>query len=385
IRDQAERLGAILRKEQVESTKNTAILESVADGVMYANEHGTIVLFNTTAERILGLPGASVVNRSITELTGLYGGSSGVWMDSMERWMSDPSSTHDEDFVEELLELEDGRVVSVRLSPVNMGDQFLGTVSVFRDITRIVEVDRLKSEFVSTVSHELRTPMTSIKGYADLLLLGAAGEVSEAQQRFLETIKQNADRLSILVNDLLEVSRIDQDRVPLRFSPVDVTDLLESIAAHLHGLSEDKKRDMDIVLTLEENVPPLRADYDRVIQIMQNLADNAFNYSRAGGEIELKAIHLEDENMILLSVRDEGVGIPVEIQDRIFERFFRGDEYDDMVLDTPGTGLGLSIVKSLVEMHDGEIWFESEVGKGTIFFVKMPASHETVSADDSIE
>jgi len=372
IRDQAERLGAILRKEQVESTKNTAILDSIADGVMYANEQGTVVLFNTAAERILGLPAEHVTNRAITELTGLYGGSSGLWMDSMERWMGDPASHQGTDFVEELLELDDGRVVSVRLSPVTMGDQFLGTVSVFRDITKIVEVDRLKSEFVSTVSHELRTPMTSIKGYADLLLLGAAGEVSEAQQRFLETIKANADRLSILVNDLLEVSRIDQDRVPLRFTAVEIPDLLQNIADHLRGRIQDQKPTMQVKIEAAGDLPALRADYDRTIQIMQNLADNAFNYTNDGGTITLSARYQEDKNTVILSVQDTGIGIPESARNRVFERFYRGDEYHDLVLDTPGTGLGLSIVRSLVEMHGGTIWFETEIGVGTTFHVEMP-------------
>jgi PAS domain S-box-containing protein len=381
IRDQAERLGAILRDVQVESTKNTAIFDSIADGVMYANEHGTIVLFNTAAERILGLPVERVVTRSITEFTGLYGGSSGLWLEAMERWMNDPAAYRDGDFVEELIQLEDGRVVSVRLSPVNMGDQFLGTVSIFRDITKIVEVDRLKSEFVSTVSHELRTPMTSIKGYADLLLLGAAGEVSEAQQRFLETIKTNADRLSFLVNDLLEVSKIDQDRVPMRFTRVDVAELLGTIQSHLEGRIEEKKRDLNLSLEVPDDLPAVRADYDRAIQIMQNLADNAFNYTKDGGLIRLTAEYDKVSDTVIMSVIDTGVGIPKEIQHRVFERFFRGDEYDDVVLDTAGTGLGLSIVKSLVEMHNGDIWFESEVGKGTAFHVRLPIALEQASAD----
>jgi PAS domain S-box-containing protein len=381
IRDQAERLGAILRQEQVESTKNTAILDSIADGVMYANEHGTVVLFNKAAERILELPASRIVNRPLSEMASLYGGSSNLWVETVQKWRKDPlksfRSATGENFVEEIIELENGRVVSVRLSPVGMGDQFLGTVSVMRDITKIVEVDRLKSEFVSTVSHELRTPMTSIKGYADLLLLGAAGEISEAQQRFLETIKNNADRLSILVNDLLEVSRIDQNRVPLRLTQVEIPELMESIAAHLRGRSEEQHRPMNIILKVPEDLPTLRADYDRMVQIVQNIADNAFNYTPANGTITLSAEHETETGTLLISVQDTGIGIPEEIQHRVFERFFRGDEYDDLVLDTPGTGLGLSIVKALVEMHQGKIWFESETQKGTTFYVRLPLNQES--------
>jgi PAS domain S-box-containing protein len=385
IRDQAERLGAILREEQRESTKNTAILDSVTDGIMYANEQGNIVLLNSSGERILGVDSSRMIGRAITEISGLYG-SSGVWQNSMQRWISDPVSIKErggEDFVEESVELEDGRIINVRLSPVVMGDQFLGTVSVFRDITNVVEVDRLKTEFVATVSHELRTPMTSIKGYADLLLLGAAGEVTEGQQRFLETIKQNADRLSILVNDLLEVSRIDQGRVPLHFTTVDVSDLLQTIADHLQARIDEKERPLRLETQLAEGVPPLRADYDKIIQIMQNLADNAFNYTLGEGLITLGAYHEAEHKAVVLYVKDTGVGIPESVGERVFDRFFRGDEYQEVKLDTPGTGLGLSIVKSLVEIHGGSIWYESEVGKGTTFFVRLPVVEESAALSQS--
>jgi signal transduction histidine kinase len=261
----------------------------------------------------------------------------------------------------------------VRLSPVHMGDQFLGTVSIFRDITREVEVDRLKSEFVATVSHELRTPMTSIKGYADLLLLGAAGDISEQQQRFLETIKQNADRLSILVNDLLDISRIDQGRMELRFAAVEVEDLLNAAALHVRGRVEDEKREMNIEIELPDDQHlTVWGDYDKVAQILTNLSDNAYNYTPEGGTITLSAQRDEASDSVILQVKDTGIGIPLEVGERVFERFYRGDELHDLVMDTPGTGLGLSIVRELVEVHRGRIWYESEVGKGTTFFVALP-------------
>jgi signal transduction histidine kinase len=296
--------------------------------------------------------------------------------------MEDPTAYLPGEYLEERITLEDERIISVRLSPVHMGDQFLGTVSIFRDITREVEVDRLKSEFVATVSHELRTPMTSIKGYADLLLLGAAGEVSEQQQRFLETIKQNADRLSILVNDLLDISRIDQGRMEMKFAPVEVDDLLNLVAVHLRGRSEDEKRVMNIVTHLPEDLHlTVWGDYDKVAQIMSNLADNAFNYTLDNGTITLSAELNEEENRVVLQVADTGIGIPKELSDRIYERFFRGDEVHELVMDTPGTGLGLAIVRELVQVHNGEIWYESELGVGTTFYVALPTRPE--SAEDA--
>ncbi|MBN1565521.1 MAG: GAF domain-containing protein, partial [Anaerolineae bacterium] len=373
IRDQAERLGAMLREQQVEATKSEAILDSVADGVMVADQTGHVIVFNQAATRILRIPATNVIGRPTTHITGLYGTGTTRWAATVERWMADPTAYEQGNVLDEEIHLEDERIINVRLAPVQMGDQFLGTVSIFRDITREVEVDRLKSEFVATVSHELRTPMTSIKGYADLLLLGAAGGISEQQQRFLETIKQNADRLSTLVNDLLDISRIDQGRMELRFNMVEVDDLLTAMAGHVRERAEDEKRPMNV--TVEPLADPhlsVWGDYEKISQILTNLVDNAFSYTPVGGLITLSAAR-NDAGNVVLKVADTGIGIPPEHTDRIFERFFRGDESHDLVMDTPGTGLGLAIVKELVEVHRGTIWFESELGQGTTFFVELPA------------
>jgi PAS domain S-box-containing protein len=382
IRDQAERLGSMLRQEQVEVTKNTAIFDSVADGIMVTDAEGRVNLFNSAASRILRLSSRNVLGRASSEIAGLYGAGKTRWAETVNRWMLDPTILQPGEYLEEQIRLEDERVISVRVSPVNMGDQFLGTVSIFRDITREVEVDRLKSEFVATVSHELRTPMTSIKGYADLLLLGAAGDITEQQHRFLDTIKQNADRLSILVNDLLDISRIDQNRMELRFALVEVEDVLNAVALHVRSRSEDEDRPMNVVVALPEDQHlTVWGDYDKVNQIISNLADNAFNYTPADGTVTLKASQLEDTGNILFEVIDTGIGIPPEISDRVFERFFRGDEVHELVMDTPGTGLGLAIVRELVQVHSGKIWFESEVGKGTTFYVELPSKASQTASD----
>jgi len=383
IRDQAERLGALLRQEQVEATKSGAILDSVADGVMVADADGQVIVFNSTAERILGLPAGRVLNQPTSAVAGLYGAGATRWADTVERWMTDPTAYRPGDFLEERITLEDDRVISVRLSLVHMGDQFLGTVSIFRDITREVEVDRLKSEFVATVSHELRTPMTSIKGYADLLLLGAAGDISDQQQHFLETIKQNADRLSILVNDLLDISRIDQGRMELRFTLVDIKGVLEMVAEHVQGRSEDEKRPMNVVVELPgDESRAVWGDYDKVARIVTNLADNAFSYTPDSGTITLGASFDAESGHAIVTVTDTGIGIPADVADRVFDRFVRGDESQELVMDTPGTGLGLSIVRELVEMHNGRIWFDSEVGVGTTFYVVLPARAVEAAGDE---
>ncbi len=365
-REQAERLAESLRREQTEAAKSQAVLEGVADGVMVADSQGIILLFNSAAERVLGLSREEAMGRHIRELAGVFGGAASAWLKTIETWAADPTSV-EQDFLEQRVELG-RRFVNVRLSPVTMGAHFLGVVSVIRDITREVEVDRLKSEFVSTVSHELRTPMTSIKGYADLLLLGAVGPVEERQAGFLQIIKNNADRLSMLVNDLLDIARIDQGRARLNLAPVSLQDVIDDVIKHLHGRIEDQSRPMNVRVEMPDALPPVIADHDRLTQIVTNLVDNAFQYTPAGGNIALSVSMHGD--MVQIDVADTGIGIAPENLERVFERFYRGE--DPLVMETPGTGLGLAIVQNLVEMHGGKIWVESELGKGTTFSFTLP-------------
>lgn len=369
IRDQAERLGVLVRQEREETEKSNAIVEGIADGVMLADAEGVIVLFNSAAERILDLPRDNVVGQAIFKLSGLFGESAALWTRAIEEWALDPERHKPGDFLAETLDLGK-RVVSVHLSPVHIGDRFLGTVSVFRDITKEVEVDRIKSEFVSNVSHELRTPMTSIKGFADLLLLGVAGAMSDQQQMMLQKIKSNADRLSQLVDDLLNISKIDAGE---RLNPelVEVGPVIHNVVATLKGKAHHERKDLNVTVEIQPALPPIQADPHKLTQIITNLVDNAFNYTYAGGNIDVTAGIQPDGKHILISVKDTGIGIPEEFRSRIWQRFERFDD-NALVMDVAGTGLGLSIVKELIDMHNGEVWFESESGKGTTFFVSLP-------------
>ncbi len=370
IRDQAERLGTLLRAEQEEAEKGSAILEGIADGVMLADSDGRIVRFNSAAERILDIPRDAVLGQPLTRLVGLRGGSSSAWARTIDEWSANPDSFRPGQFVAERLEIGK-KVVSVHLSPVHVvaDEQFLGTVSVFRDITAEVEVDRMKSEFISNVSHELRTPMTSIKGYADLLLMGAAGTVGEQQEQFLKTIKANADRLSVLVNDLLNISKLDTGSSRIQSERVELRLLLDRIVrnAEMRALRDGKA--MHFALDVPADLPQITADSDKLTQIFTNLVDNAYNYTYAGGSISLRA-SLQDDK-VLVAVSDTGIGIPDDFKDRVWGRFERNEEHA-LVMEAAGTGLGLAIVKTLVELHNGQVWFDSELGKGSTFYVALP-------------
>jgi signal transduction histidine kinase len=257
------------------------------------------------------------------------------------------------------------------VAPVLAGGQYFGSVSILRDVTREVEVDRMKSEFVSTVSHELRTPMTSIKGYAELMQMGASGLLSEPQAHYVRVIKQNADRMSQLVNDLLDISRIESGRIQLDIRPLDMAHAIHQVVdGHLAGRMQHEGKPLRVTVDVSPALPLVLGDHARIVQVLTNLLDNAHNYTPAGGWIGVRAYVLGSS--VFVDVADSGIGIDKEIHEKIFERFYRAEEA--AVQETAGTGLGLAIVRNLVEMHGGKISVRSETGRGSTFTFNLPAA-----------
>ncbi|TVR20514.1 MAG: GAF domain-containing protein [Anaerolineaceae bacterium] len=368
IREQAERLGALLRAEQEEADKNKAILEGIADGVVLADTEGVILLFNNAAERIFRIPRSEAIGHQLSKVTGVYGATAESWAETLERKLRNPQEI--DEYLDERVKLGE-RTISVHLSPVYTEDKFLGTVSVFRDITREVLADQSKAEFVANVSHEFRTPLTSIKGYNDLLLMGAFGELGDQQQMMLNTVRDNVTRLAALVEDVLNISKIDAGREKLTVQSVDMNSVVEQVLTHVRRQPKHQHKNFTVTFEAMDDVPIIQGDAEKLTQAVNNVVDNAFNYTEAGGTIGVE-IEPDDERKILtIAISDTGVGVPEDFRESIWERFKRDDE-TALTLDVAGTGLGLSIVKKLVEMHRGRVWFESELGVGTTFYIALP-------------
>ena len=241
-----------------------------------------------------------------------------------------------------------------------------GTILVFHDLTRLKKLERARQEFVANVSHELRTPLSLIKGYVETLLDGARNN-AEVAERFLKIIERNAQRLDLLIQDLLTISALESERIKLNLNPVELRPLVEKIFADLKPPAENKN------VELFDTVPGLTAtaDSSRLEQVFANLVDNAIKYGRSQGHVTVGGKKLDDGKLEIF-VRDDGPGIPPESLDRVFERFYRVDKARSR--DQGGTGLGLSIVKHIVQAHGGEVWVESELGKGATFFFTLPAA-----------
>lgn len=239
-----------------------------------------------------------------------------------------------------------------------------GVVLLIRDITRLKEVEQLKSEFVMAASHELRTPLTSLGMSIDLLLEHAATELYEKDRDLLQAAHEEVHRMKALVNDLLDLSRIEAGRIEMEFERVPVKSLFDKIQAIFK--SQMDMKEVSLTLKMAEDLPSLRADANKITWVLTNLISNALRYVNKGGHILLMARRIGPQ--IHLSVRDDGPGIPLEYQSRIFQKFVRlkGQE-------TGGTGLGLAICKEIVRAHGGTIWVESSPGQGSTFTFTLPA------------
>ncbi|HBP88927.1 MAG TPA: hypothetical protein DD706_14670, partial [Nitrospiraceae bacterium] len=239
---------------------------------------------------------------------------------------------------------------------------------------RLQELDRLKSSFVSIVSHELRTPMTSIKGLVENMLDGLVGNLNDRQSFYLERMKYNIERLTRMINDLLDLSRIEAGRMDLHQSPVNMGSLAREVVETLQPMAHERS------LILEAHISPtigfIQGDRDKLIQIFTNLINNALKFTEPPGTVTV-AVKQREDGTIQTCVSDTGCGIPLEEQQTIFERFYRGQSPE---MKNRGAGLGLAITKSLIELHGGAIWVESNPGEGSRFCFILPGTPSTAMA-----
>ncbi|MBL8100283.1 MAG: GAF domain-containing protein [Anaerolineales bacterium] len=250
----------------------------------------------------------------------------------------------------------------------------ISNAQLFNEVQR---ANLAKSDFVSFVAHELKNPMTSIKGYTDLLAAGAVGQVNDMQGNFLTTIKSNVERMSTLVSDLNDNSKIEAGRLRLEYKATDASDLVDEVIRTFTRQLEEKKQKLELLIP--NGLPPMWADRTRVAQVLTNLVSNAHKYTPEEGVVQVGVEETANQwdldgapRVIHLWVKDSGIGMTLEDQQKIFQKFFRSD--DPKAREAPGTGLGLNITKSLVEMQGGKIWFESEYRQGTTFHFTVPVA-----------
>ncbi len=331
-----------------ERTKLAAILEGMTEPVIVVDVEGQILLLNRAAERVFGVSSGQAIGRPLEEAVG-------------QRFLAELCSQARAcgEAVSGELSTADERVHFCCISPI----PGLGWVAILQDITYFKELDRLKSEFVSTVSHDLRSPLTRVRGYADLLPV--LGPLTEEQQDFLGRIGRAVTQMAELISDLLDLGKIEAG-IDMELLPLPIGDIVADAAES--QLPAAVERGVNLHVELQQEVPAVLGNGGRIRQVVSNLVSNAIKYTPAGGQVSVRLFR--DDGEVVLAVADNGLGIAPEDQARLFEKFYRVQTPETEGI--PGTGLGLAICRSIVEQHGGRIWVHSTPGQGSTFSVSLP-------------
>lgn len=330
----------------------TAVLTHMVDGVVITDGKGRVRLVNPAAAQMLGFSQDTVMGKSFVAVARDHQAVQ-VWRNCRE------SGTEQSETVEIV---GGGPFLRVVATPLHDTPQS-GYLVLLQNLSQIRRLETVRRDFISNISHELRTPLASLKALVDTLHDGALDDPPVAH-RFLEHMETEVDAMTQMVQELLELSRIESGQVPLRLKPTPVADIVLPPVERLRTQAE--RAGLRLTIDLPPDLPPLLADVERVQQVITNLVHNGIKFTPPGGEVSLSAGQAGDE--IIISVRDTGVGIPSDDLPRIFERFYKADR----ARSGGGTGLGLAIAKHIVLAHGGRIWAKSVEGKGSTFYVSLP-------------
>lgn len=361
----------VAEKEKIAqiSAKDEAILASIADGCIAVNEDGTIFFINQMAQNLLGYASEESIGKKWYEILhrqdengNAISAEEGAIHKALYTTTTTTTTTTTSSYY---LRKDRTRFpVSRTVSPITLHGKVTGAVNIFRDVTRERELDREKSEFVSLAAHQLRTPITGIEWTVELLL--RKEKLTEKERKYLNDIHFSAQRLNTLVKLLLNVSRIESGKVAVETGPVELVAFIDACLREHQVLCEKKK----LIIVFSEHPQKLMVTTDKNLldYILKNLLGNAIQYTQEGGRVEVTA--QEQQNSVLVTVQDTGIGIPKKEQARIFGKFIRASNAVNAKPD--GTGLGLYIVQESVHLLGGNIRFESEEGRGSTFFVELP-------------
>jgi two-component system NtrC family sensor kinase len=347
----------------VEDARNRleAILGGTSDAILVTDDENRILLLNDAAFQFLDL-GVSAAVGQILDASAAVGQSAFEVVPNEELRYLFSKAAGGEVNLQAEVPSSDGRTFNAHLTRVPE----IGYVVVMQNITHLKELERLKNEFVSTASHDLRSPLTSIRGFVDLLEM--VGPLNEQQKTFTEKIRKGVIDITTLIEDLLDLGRIEAGTA-FEFEPVSLGEVIAESVESLRGQAVSKNQRLEIYMP--PTLPYVLGNRLRLNQVVNNLIGNAVKYTPDGGDVQIWSE--QQDGQLLVHVRDTGIGISAEDQEKLFQKFYRVKSRETE--DIPGTGLGLAITKSIVERHGGRIWVSSELGKGSTFTFLLPA-HE---------
>lgn len=353
-----------IKKLMKEKQKAEAIVESISDGIIVTDENNRLLLVNRAAEKSLCIREKDVLGKHFLEVIKRE-----EIFEIIDR-VKNLENVNDHKKYIDITTNVDEKIKHYRINAKPIKDRdgdSVGVVTLMQDITKLKEIDQMKSDFVSTVSHEFRTPLTSISMAVGLMLDKIPGTINEDQEELLNAVKEDNERLKNLVSDLLDLSRLESGKVHMDIELNDIRKIVDYAAKPFHMQAKDKN--ISINIDVKEALPKVKADFNKISWVLTNLIGNALRYTPRDetGKIEIMA--KETANKILVSVSDNGKGIPEDYQDKIFSKFVQvKDENGD---SSGGTGLGLAISKEIINAHGGEIWVNSKIGEGSTFYFTL--------------
>jgi two-component system, NtrC family, sensor histidine kinase KinB len=348
------------KKVLTDKKKTEAVIRSIAEGLVVVNAQGKVIMMNPAAEKLLGASRKDKIGRPLMD---------NPKEEQLFSLVKDSPDLQDREI--ELVSKTDETRKVLRASSAVVEDengQTVGMVSVLSDISKQKELDQLKSNFVSGVTHELRTPLVAIDKSISLILTKSVGEISPAQEEFLSIAQRNIKRLSNLINDLLDLSKLEAGKMEVHARPSSIEYVINESVGSLENWSKTKS--ISLEKKIDPGLPEINIDPDRIIQVLNNLIGNAIKFAPSNSSIIISAALHEGGKEIIVSVKDNGIGIAKEDLPKIFNKFYQAGER--VASDINGTGIGLSIVKEIVELHGGKVWVESEKGFGASFIFLLP-------------
>ncbi|MFZ7102326.1 MAG: two-component system histidine kinase PnpS [Peptococcaceae bacterium] len=348
--------------DEVTSAKQKleAVLNHMVSGVIVISSKGKIQGINIEAERMFSTQEKKVLGKPYQGIIRNFG------LQEIIEQVIEEGQVYSHEFS---VIYPEKLTLKAYIAPVIQNGMIEQVVIVFHDITSLRQLERIKTDFVANASHELRTPVAAIKGFAETLLDGALEE-PKLRERFITIIDKEADRLIRLINDLLDLSRLEAKGTEMVKEDTDIGQLLQDCTLGLSHKAEE--RNIELILDIAKNLPLITANKDMLMQAFINLIDNAIKYTNAGGKVEVSAAR--EDGGLIVKIKDSGIGIPKDDLPRIFERFYRVDKARSK--DAGGTGLGLSIVKHIMEQHQGHVNVESEIGRGSVFYLTFPQAEQ---------
>ena len=345
-----------------EKNKIEAIIYNFTDGLLFFDNEGYLKIFNPQAEIFFEAKAKEVLEKKTFFLKNIP--NLKILLDFLE--------TKQERIFRKELKINESLILEVSLLPISGEEgKRIGILLILHDITREKRVEKMKTEFVSIAAHQLRTPLSAIKWTIKMLIDKDLGPLSEEQEEFIKRIYISNERMIDLINDLLNITRIEEGRYLYHKQSVDFYSFIQGVIDTLKEELKKKKIKINFQKT-KEKIPLIEIDVEKMQLVVHNLLDNAIRYTSSGGKIFL-SLKFIDKKMEF-SIQDTGMGIPKKQQNRIFTKFFRAANVAK--IDTEGTGLGLFITKNIIEAHGGKIWFESEENKGTTFYFTLPIKKE---------